>query len=106
MYMLIAGARVLAFWRQFAVEFSVQREVSTSPVAVRCVFPDSARRSSSLRSASGALMGDKGGKKDKEKNLQQQVKKHQQKDKEQTDKAQTDKARRAAAPMAARQTAR
>jgi len=33
-------------------------------------------------------MGDKGGKKDKEKSLQQQVKKHQQKDKERTDKAQ------------------
>ena len=32
-------------------------------------------------------MGDKGGKKDKEKNFQQQVKKHQQKDKERTDKA-------------------
>jgi len=46
-------------------------------------------------------MGDKGGKKDKEKNLQQQVKKHQQKDKEQMDKA-----RRAAAPMPARKTAR
>jgi len=46
-------------------------------------------------------MGDKGGKKDKEKNLQQQVKKHQQKEKEQMDKA-----RRATAPMPARQTPR
>lgn len=34
-------------------------------------------------------MGDKGGKKDKEKSLQQQLKKHQQKDKERTDKART-----------------
>ena len=46
-------------------------------------------------------MGDKGGKKDKEKNLQQQVKKHQQKDKEQIDKA-----RRATVPVSARQPAR
>jgi len=51
-------------------------------------------------------MGDKGGKKDKEKNLQQQVKKHQQKVKEQTGKAQTDKAQRATAPMPARPPAR
>jgi hypothetical protein len=41
-------------------------------------------------------MGDKGGKKDKEKNLQQQTKKHQQKEKERTDKAR---------PATARQTA-
>jgi len=46
-------------------------------------------------------MGDKGGKKDKEKNLQQQVKKHQLKE-----KAQTDKAQRSTAPMPARPTAR
>jgi hypothetical protein len=45
-------------------------------------------------------MGDKGGKKDKEKSLQQQVKKHQQKDKERTDKAQ-----RATASQPARRTA-
>jgi hypothetical protein len=51
-------------------------------------------------------MGDKGGKKDKEKNLQQQVKKHQQQEKEQMGKAQTDKAPRATAPLPARQTAR
>ena len=51
-------------------------------------------------------MGDKGGKKDKEKNLQQQVKKHQLKEKAQTNSAQTDKARKATAPMAARQTPR
>jgi len=46
-------------------------------------------------------MGDKGGKKDKEKNLQQSAKKHQQKEKERTDKA-----RQATAPMPSRQTAR
>ena len=46
-------------------------------------------------------MGDKGGKKDKEKNLQQQVKKHQQKQEERTDKA-----RRATAPAPSRQTPR
>ena len=46
-------------------------------------------------------MGDKGGKKDKEKNLQQQVKKHQQKEKEQVDKAP-----RATVPMPGRPTAR
>jgi hypothetical protein len=33
-------------------------------------------------------MGDKGGKKDKDKNLQQQVKKHQQKAQDRVDKAQ------------------
>jgi len=46
-------------------------------------------------------MGDKGGKKDKEKNLQQHVKKLQQKEKERTDKA-----RQATAAMPARQTGR
>jgi hypothetical protein len=46
-------------------------------------------------------MGDKGGKKDKEKNQQQQVKKHQQKEKEQIDKA-----RKAIAPMPARKPPR
>jgi hypothetical protein len=48
-------------------------------------------------------MGDKGGKKDKEKNLQQLVKKHQQKQ-----EARTDKAPRATTPVPApaRQTAR
>ena len=46
-------------------------------------------------------MGDKGGKKDKEKNLQQLVKKHQHKQEERTDKA-----RRVTAPVLARQTAK
>ena len=46
-----------------------------------------------------ARMGDKGGKKDKEKNLQQQVKKHEQKD-----KARTDKARAVSASPPARKT--
>jgi hypothetical protein len=67
------------------------------PAVIARTRPDGGRR----LVVKGAPMGDKGGKKDKEKNLQQNVKKHQQKEKDRTDKA-----RQATAPMPSRQTAR